>query len=66
MSSGSLLPEYGEWNWDSESKSSAKGFTTFEFIVASLTTMNVLSFVKPTCSIKLQKRPVAISSRPMP
>lgn len=60
MSHGQLFAaDYGDWSWDSETRNLANGFlhriTSFDFIVAFITTMKILAFVKPI-SIKLQKR----------
>ena len=59
MTSHLFEEEYGHWAWDSETRTVGSGLlsrvTSFPFIVAFLSTMKVLAFVKPI-STKLQKR----------
>ena len=50
---------YGQMNWDSKTVIEANGllkmYTTFQFIITFVATMNVMAIIKPV-SVKLQKR----------
>ena len=50
---------YGDMNWDSKTIVAANGlqkmFTSFNFIMSFIATMNAMAIIKPIC-VKLQKR----------